>query len=839
METLLSDIRFAVRGLLKRPGFAAVVIVTLALGIGANTTIFTLVNAVLLKSLPVSQPQELVLFSDAQGEGTSTGDPRVGKWDQFSYRAYQYTHDHNQSFQDICAFRSGDTRLSIRKTGAESGQPAQRAQGHLVSGNYFPVLGVAPFKGRLLTPADDSDSAPPTAVISYRYWHEQLNSDPSIVGKVFLVNDTNFNIVGVTPPEFFGERVRRSPDLWLPLSFQPQVELRDSYLKNTNAYWLTLMGRLKPGVSMDQAQIYVNFILRQFLTEQAGSNLSEQRQREIQKTYVQLSEGGRGISGLRFVYSKPLRLLMAIVGMLLLIVCANIGSLFLSRAAARRAEISLRLALGASRMRIIRQLLTESFLVAIIGGAAGVALAQWGVKLLLAMVTTQAPLDTGADIHVLLFTFGISMLAGLLFGLAPAIQASKTDLTSALKEKSRLRHGRLRFGLSSGLVAAQVALSMVLLTGAGLFARSLLKLETEDLGFNRENVLLVNLDPRLGGYKPAELGTLYQQLFDRLSVVPTVRSVTMATYSPMSGRSSTRNIAIQGYTPQPGEQIIVESLLAGPKYCETLGIPLLQGRELGPRDIPSSPKVAVVNKALVDRYFKNQNPIGRTFFFGEPGDTDVERIEIVGVIGNVKTSDAREDASLAVYRPMLQARDQEAYSVTFHVRTAGDAASLAPAIREAINQIDSKLPVYGVTTLNKQLAENLNQDRLIARLVTFFGLLALALACVGLYGVMAHAVVRRTNEIGIRMALGAGRGNIARMILRETLTMVLTGLLIGIPTALAAGQLITNQLFGLKPSDPLSFVAAGIVLLAVSLLAGYLPARKASRVDPLIALRYE
>jgi predicted permease len=380
---------------------------------------------------------------------------------------------------------------------------------------------------------------------------------------------------------------------------------------------------------------------------------------------------------------------------------------------------------------------------------------------------------------------------------------------------------------------------MVLLTGAGLFARSLLKLEKEDLGFNRENVVLLNIDPRLGGYKPAELSPLYQQLYDRLSAVPTVRSVTMATYSPMSGRSSTRNITVQGYTPRPGERIIVEALLAGPKFCETLGVPLLQGREIGPRDTLSSSKVAVVNKAFVDRYLKSQNPIGRTFFFGEPEDTDEERIEIVGVIGNLKTSDAREDASVAVYQPMLQARDQDAYSITFHVRTAGDAASLAHAIREAINQVDSKLPVYGVTTLNKQLDDNLRQDRLVARLMTFFSLLALVLACIGLYGVMAHGVVRRTNEIGIRMALGAGRGNIARMILRETLTMVLAGLLIGVPMALAAGQLISNQLFGLKPSDPLSFVTAGIVLLAVSLLAGYLPARKASHVDPLVALRYE
>ncbi|HYX28620.1 MAG TPA: FtsX-like permease family protein, partial [Pyrinomonadaceae bacterium] len=450
-----------------------------------------------------------------------------------------------------------------------------------------------------------------------------------------------------------------------------------------------------------------------------------------------------------------------------------------------------------------------------------------------------APLDTQINLYVLLFTSAVSITAGLLFGLAPAILASRLDLTSALKEKTTLRRGRLRFGLSSGLVTAQVALSMVLLTGAGLFARSLLKLETDNPGFKSDNLLLVNVDARLGGYKPTELSSLYQQLLERLSAVPTVRSVTLATYSPMSGRSSTRNITVDGFTPSPGERMIVESLLVGPDYTETLGVPLLQGREIERRDTISSTQVGMVNKAFVDRYLKDRNPIGRTFFFGDPGDSNVQRIEIIGVIGNIKTVEPREPAAMAVYQPMLQSREQDAYSVAFHVRTAGDAAALTPSIREAIRQVDSKLPVYGVTTMSKQLDDSVSTDRLVARLMTIFSLLALMLAAIGLYGVLAHTVVRRTSEIGIRMALGAQRSQILLMVMHEALVLVVAGLLVGIPVALATGRLISKQLFGLPPTDTLSFVIAGTVLVFVSAIAGWLPASKAARVDPLVALRYE
>ena len=836
MENLVKDIRYGLRGLLKRKGFAAIAVLTLALGIGANTAIFTLVNAVMLKSLPVQKPEELVLFTDVTGEGTSVEDnPRVGKWDRFSFASYEYFRNHNQSFQDLAALRSGTSRLSVRRPDSAA---AARAAGQLVSGNYFSVLGVRAARGRVLTNEDDKSGAQPAAVISNRYWEQELNSDASVVGKNFIINGTNFTIVGVTPKEFFGERVRRPPDFWLPLAFQPQVELRESYLTNNQVYFLMVIGRLKPGTSLAQAQATTNLALQQFLTEQAGSKLTEERQKGIQNTYAKLVEGQGGISGLRRAYSKPLKMLLAIVGMVLLISCANVGSLLLSRAASRKAEISLRMALGATRWRIIRQLLTESMLLALVGGVCGVLLAQWGVTVLVGLVARDAPLNTRPDTSVLLFTAGVSILSGLLFGLIPAIQASRTNLASTMKEKNRMRGGFMRLSPSSLMVVLQVGLSMVLLTGGGLFARSLMKLQDEDLGFDRNNVLLLGIDPRLANYKPTELATLYQQILDRLSTLPQVRNVSLATYAPLSGTRRSSSIKVTGYTPQTGEDSVTQDILAGPKYAETLGMPLLRGREIDQRDTVSARQVAVVNETFANRYFKDQNPIGRTFSFDEDNGKP-QWIEIIGVVGDLKGEDAREKPEPTVYRPILQVQDENAFACTIHIRTVSDPTPLTPQVRQIINQINDKIPVFGVTTLNDQLHENLSQERLIAQLVSFFGALALILACIGLYGVMAHGVARRTSEIGIRMALGARGGNIAWMILRETLYLVLAGLVLGVPAALIGAKLISSQLFGLQATDPLTLIGAALVLTIVAMLAGYLPARRAARVNPLHALRYE
>ena len=834
METILKDIRYGVRGLIKRPAFSAVAIITLALGIGANTAIFTLVNAVMLKSLPVTKPEELVLFSDVRGEGTRQSDPPPsGPWDLFSYDSYQYIKNHDQSFQAICAFRSGESRLSVTLPGSSN---VQRAQGHMVSGNYFGVLGVNARLGRVLTPEDDAPNASPAAVVSNRYWQQQLGSDPSIIGKSLSINNTSFTVVGVTPEEFFGERVRKSPDFWLPLAFQPQIEMRKSALDDKEVFWLSLMGRLREGVTLQQAQVQTNMSLRQFLTESAGSNLNDDWRRSIEGSTIEMVPGGQGISSLRFYYSKPLHMLMAIVGMVLLIACANVGSLFLSRSAARSTEMSLRLALGANRFRIVRQMLTESLLLAVGGGIAGVLLAQAGVRILVGLVTKETPLETSPDVLVLSFTALAVMVSGLLFGLLPAVRASRTDLASAMKEKSRSSTGRSRFGVSSALIITQVCLSMILLTGAGLFARSLLKLQQEDVGFNRDNVLLVSIDPRLAGYKGAELPSLYQRLMERVKTVPGIAYANIATGSPMSGSRSSSNISVLGYTPIPKEEMLVNHMAISADFSKTLGVPLLQGRDIADTDTAAGRDVAVVNQAFVDHYFKNQNPIGRIFWFGDE-PTPKEPIEIVGVVGNIKASDAREAAANSVYLSIWQ--DDEPFNTTIQIRTNGEPTELAPAIRNAVAQVDPRLPIIGVTTLREQLQNTFKQDRLIAQLVSFFGLLALLLAAIGLYGVMSHGVVRRTNEIGIRMALGAQHTNILWLILNETLILVAVGLVIGIPLALAAGKLISSQLFGMSTTDPLTLLVAGGVLTAVALVAGYLPARRATRVDPLVALRDE
>jgi predicted permease len=839
LESLWKDITFGLRMLIRKPAFTAIAVLTLALGIGANTAIFTLFDAVLLESLPVREPSRLVLFSDHVGEGTSTGSLPNGAWDLFTSESYEFLKKQPLPFESLCAFRSGEDPVTVHFSGESESGPIQRAGVHLVSGNYFDVLGVEAAMGRSLRPDDDKVGANPVAVVSNGYWKQRLHSDPNAVGKVAILSGTAFTIVGVAPPEFFGERVRRPPDYWLPLVFQPQIMQRANYSERTDTYWLGLLARLRPGATRDQAQQAGTIALQQLVTSKAGSQLTPESKASLAKNRIRLFDGGGGISGLRFTYSQPLRILLVVVALVLLIACANVGNLLLARAVARRTEVTVRLALGASRARLIRQLLTESVMLALVGAAFGILLARWAVQALVKFLAGTSPLHTSLNGPVLAFTVGITLLAGIIFGLAPALQAGRTDLVTALKMgSSRVAGGQRRFGTTQGLVVGQIAMSLVLLVGATLFARSLLNLENHPLGFNQENVVLARINPRLAGYKPADVGTLYRKLYDQLHTLPGVQSATLASYSPLGGSNSTSSLTIQGYEAKQNESPSAQMIFVGPDYPHTLGIALLLGREINLQDAAGAARVAMVNEAFVRRYLPNVNPIGRKISFDDK-DSNAE-MEIVGVLKDAQfeSADAKK-VQETVFRALLQDQSQFALSVELETRTFGDPSAAVSAIRTAVSQVDSKLPVSGVQSLHDQVEGNFKQQKLAARLVSFFGGLALLLACVGLYGVVAQTVARRTNEIGVRMALGAQRGNILWMVLRDTLTLLFVGLAVGIPAAFGASHFISSQLYGLRSTDALSFSLGIAVLTAVTIVAGYLPARRASKVDPIIALRYE
>jgi predicted permease len=841
VNNLLKDIQFGLRVLMQKPGFTAIAILTLALGIGANTAIFTLFDAVLLESLPVHEPARLVLFSDNSGEGTQTSDPPPsGHWNYFSSESYDFLRAQPLPFQSIAAVRSGEDPVSVRFAGASGDAQVQRATAHLVSGNYFDTLGVSAVMGRTLEPSDDQPNAQPATVISDGYWKARLASDPSIVGKNAILNGTSFTIVGVTPPEFFGERVRRPPDYWVPLTFQPQIELRPSFITQTNAYWLNLFGRLKPGVTREQAAAAGTVSLRQFLTNKAGDKLTDDRKREIGTSYIGLQSGAGGVSGLRFLYSQPLHILLYVVALVLLIACANVGNLLLSRAAARRTEISVRLAMGASRGRLIRQLLTESLLLAILGAACGILLALWAVHGLMLLVAKTSPMQPHLNLPVLGFTVGVTLIAGLLFGLAPALYAGRTDLVTALKAGGRSVAGQQKkFGASQVLVIAQIALSLVLIMGANLLARSLLNLEHVSLGFDQDHVILARINPRLAGYKPTNVSAYYRKLYDQLNALPGIRGASLDTYSPYSGSTSISTTEVQGYTPKEHEDMGSETVFVGPDYPNAMGMTLVQGRAIGLQDGPGAPLVAMVNEAFARKYFGNSSAIGHRCGFDE-GKHGSE-YEIVGVLKDPRFHDPTDSAEIfpMVMPALLQDASQFALSGEVVVRTPGDPSAAAPLIRQAIGQADSSVPVSDLKSLREQIDSQFTEQRLAARLVSFFGGLALLLACVGLYGIVSQGISRRTNEFGVRIAMGAQRGDILQMVLRETLILLAVGLVIGIPAALGATKFVASQLFAVSARDPFSLVLGIVILGAVRVTAGFIPARRASRVDPIIALRYE
>ena len=832
-DHFLQDLRFGLRTLRKNPGFTATAVLTLALGIGANTAIFSLLNAVLLRPLPVEKPGELVLLGRGRAGG-STDDFAVT--DLYSYPFYRQVLQKNQVFSDLSAILS----LPLGMHGLVAGRTElELLHVQLVSGTYFRMLGVKPWLGRSLTGAEDEPvGGHPVAMVSYSWWDQRFAHDPTIVGKTVTLGSTVYTIVGVTPPGFFGTAVGQSPDLWIPLSMEKQISPGWNGLDDKWFESLYILGRLKPGVTIGQARARVNLLANQIWRDYAGASLTKQQEDDLRHAQIELTSIEHGLPHIRYGAETPLQILMAVVGLVLLIVCANLANLLLARATTREREIAVRMSLGAGRGRLVRQLLTESLVLALAGAILGIVFAGWAGKVLVAMVPhgdEPLLLNVAPDARVLGFTLLVSLATALLCGLAPALRATRIALGSSLKEARGSVASTSRTRLAKALIVSQVALSLVLLIGAGLFLRTLVNLSNVEMGFNKENVLLFGIDPPAVGYKEdLRLVGLYQQIEQRVGALPGVRADSISFFTFDQGEW-TDPVCVIGRTPTPQDDMMVTHNVVGPGYFATMGIPLLLGRAFGPQDTGASPKVAVINETFAKWYLPGGSPLGKHFGLG--GDPKHSNdIEVVGVVKNAKYQNLGERPFPAAYFPYTQ---RVQYLNDFEVRYSGNPEVTIAEVRQAVSQIDHSLPLAYTGTLVEQVNRSLAGQSLIARLSTFFGMLAAFLACIGIYGLAAYAVTRRTNEIGIRMALGAESSRVLWMVMRESLTLAALGVAIGIPVSLAAARLIESVLYGLKTTDPATIALAALVMIAVAALAAYLPARRAAKVDPMVALRYE
>jgi predicted permease len=799
----------------------------------------------MLRMLPVKDPDRLVMLTwhakdhpdnlvqDLEGSGSKDESTGLFKSYSFPYPAFEYFSEQNHSFSHIFAFAANDDQVNVGVNG--------RAASAIllgVSGSYFEGMGVPAFLGRNLVPGDDQDMSPAIAMVSYEFWRTQLGQDQAIAGKSIVVNGVSLTIIGVTPPEFFGLQPGQSAGLWIPLHlyarFQAdQGNLNDGLplLKSATTWWAGIVGRLRPGVTQEQAKAELSLLFDQHIQDAiAAHNTSN-----VPK--LDLAPVKQGLDGLRKQFSTSLMLLMGMVGLVLLIACGNAAGLLLARAMARQKEIAVRLSLGAGRFRLIRQLLTESILLSVLGGAIGLLFAKWASLVLLALffggrapVSITLPLDS----HVLVFTFVVATLSGILFGLAPAFRVTRVEPLAALRQSVVTNLGH-RFTSGKVLAAGQVALCLLLLISAALFLRTLQQLQHLDVGFDRQNLLIFSVRPGLNGYKGEQLVSYYRELQRRIQSVPGVHSVSFSMRGPIGGGTGTTSGAISGYT-KPGQRIEIYRHDVGPDYFDTLGIPVIVGRPIGLQDEQSAPHVAVVNQKFVHDYFHGDNPIGRRINLGDAKNP--REFEVVGVAKDVKYNRLRAAVPPTAYFSYLQ-RPSILNFMAFEVRAQGDLQALIGAVRHEAQALDKDVPVVNIKTQTEIIDQQLSLERTFATLSTAFGVLALLLACVGLYGTMSYAVARRTNEIGIRMALGAARGTVLRMVLKETLVIVISGLAIGLPLAWAATRLFQTMLFGLTPHDPGAILAATLVVVAVTIIAGYLPARRASRVDPMVALRYE
>ena len=809
MEALMQDLKYGVRMLLKSPAFTVVAVVTLALGIGANSAIFSLVNAVLLESMAVERPGELVQVNTRTAENGLHAD--------FSYPLYVDFRDRNEVFSGVIAYGDSVFGLAV-------GDRVDRVSGEFVSSNYFPLLGVQPVMGRGFSGSEELQGAPAVAVISYGLWQRVLGADPAVVGRTISLNGRTFGVIGVAPRQFHGAIRGFNPDVWITLPQYAEMDSNSGVLQRRTTSWLELIARLKPGVTLEQAQARMTTVARTFEVDTDSKNWE-----------VALLPAQRGNDYMVAALERPLKLLMWAVALVLLIASANVANLLLARAKAREKEIGIRQALGASRARIVRQLFTESFLLAAAGGVAGIMVAVWLTDLAGALRTPVGgtlTLNTGLNRSVVVFTCAISFFSALFFGLAPAFRSARGAVLPALKQEgSQLTIGRSTHRMRAVLVAVQVGLSLVLLVGASLFLRSLWKLSHIDLGFAGDSVLAATVDVRLEGYPEGRGKALYTNLLQRVGSLPGVQSASLASVLPVT-RGGTR-FQRPGHLmiPPVSGAVSVDIVSVAPRFFETLGLPLLRGRDFGSQDTEKSAPVIIVNENLARRFWPNADPLGQRFSDG--GSTTHE---VIGIARDTKYRDLRETPRMTMYVPLTQFYRR---GMNLLVRSSGAPSEMAPAIRAELRALDPGMPLFSIRTVAEHVGGALYLDRLRAVLLSIFGGLALVLAAVGIYGVVSYAVAERTREIGIRMALGASRAHVLQLMLRQAMTPVALGVLAGVVASLALTQLVASQLYGIAALDALAFGTSPVLLAGVALLAGLIPARRATRVDPMVALRYE
>lgn len=828
IETLFQDIRYGLRILGRTPVISCVAILSLALGIGANTAIFSLIDTVMLRMLPVEKPEELVQvrrFNSAQG---SEGNP------SFTNPLWEQVRDHQDVFSGVFAW--GGDRFDLAQGGA-----VQNANGIFASGDYFTALGVRPVAGRLLSQTDDTRGCPAVAVLSYGFWQDHFGASPSAIGGTISLNNHRFQIIGVSSQGFYGVEVGSKFDVAIPICTADIFDGKVSRLDQRSWWWLKVMGRVKPGISHSQLKARLEVLSPPIFAGALPKNWDEKGQARFLKLTLVTTPAATGISWVRRQFEQPLNILMGVVGLVLLIACANIASLMLARATARHKEIAVRKALGASRSRLIRQLLTECVLLSTAGAVLGVIFARWGSALLVRYISTKSDsifLDLTFDWRVLSFTAAVALLTGLLFGVLPAFRSTRVSLTSAMKGSQMAdTESHAKFHPGKWIVATQVALSLVLLVASGLFLRSLVKLVTMDIGFDRNNVLIVRADLHTAKIEPEQQPAMFEDIETRLRALPGVMSAGRSLITPVSNRIW--NNALQVDTPNPptGEAAIAFFNFISPGYFETVRTPLLAGRNFNDSDTATSAQVAIVSQTIARRFFSNANPVGKFFRVQpEPGKTAAP-IQIVGLVKDSKYESLREDNSATAYFPITQV-PEHAEEQTFELRTETRPSVLIPAVQEAVEGVSKTIPL-DFSTLAQQVDDSLVQERLLATLSTFFGGLALLLAMIGLYGALSYLVVQRQREFGIRMALGAPRNSILGLVMRDVVIVLAGGLTVGACISLAAVGLLQKMLFGLAARDAVTLLASIGVLSAVAFFAGYVPARRAMRTDPMVALRYE